>query len=415
MSTFARAITRQFSAARPARTTLFRPARIPHVATYHGQWYDSRPEQPPPLEVERVVTPCLYDVLNVPRDATKEQIKEQYRKLMWKYHPDVAGGQRNPQMFQIVTDAYDALLDDNWRARYDADLALFEKVLNDGITRVAHDITQRSLDRIRNEVAHLGGKMNMNDLVLAQRAIGDWLEATDVIPIATKEWLHRKYPAVKGKEPQNPGLYAFPPAWAHALENPWQNERLMKTVLDNIMRRFDDETWDRVTRDPASGYMYPLPSESWCRAVGLPEKELSNFSMMAKLVADPSVLDSLRHDREVTLEEYPDSIDWDVLQSENYRRLRTGSRAGSSNEEVPKGEGKVSIKFMVSSVIWLAMGAAGLATVGGLWAGYKFVYKPLKVRIKKALGDETLEDAMVDGATPIEEERREETPTQLSS
>lgn len=61
-----------------------------------------------------------YEVLNVKKNAGKEEIKKAYRKLAMKYHPD-----RNPddktaeEKFREAAEAYDVLSDDTKRQKYD--------------------------------------------------------------------------------------------------------------------------------------------------------------------------------------------------------------------------------------------------------------------------------------------------------
>src|SRR2546430_17604241 len=61
-----------------------------------------------------------YEVLEVARTATAEEIKKSYRRLAVKFHPD-----KNPndphaeEHFKELGEAYDVLMDDNKRAAYD--------------------------------------------------------------------------------------------------------------------------------------------------------------------------------------------------------------------------------------------------------------------------------------------------------
>lgn len=57
-----------------------------------------------------------YDILNVKKNATSEEIKKSYRKLSMKHHPD-RGGKK--EIFQKINDAYQTLGDDQKRKVYD--------------------------------------------------------------------------------------------------------------------------------------------------------------------------------------------------------------------------------------------------------------------------------------------------------
>jgi molecular chaperone DnaJ len=61
-----------------------------------------------------------YEVLEVPRRASQEEIKRSYRKLARRYHPDVNPGDKSSeQKFKEIQEAYDVLGDAENRKKYD--------------------------------------------------------------------------------------------------------------------------------------------------------------------------------------------------------------------------------------------------------------------------------------------------------
>lgn len=62
----------------------------------------------------------FYAVLNVPRDAKDDDIKQSYRRLAMQWHPDKNGGSKDAEeKFKTITEAYDVLRDPQKRAAYD--------------------------------------------------------------------------------------------------------------------------------------------------------------------------------------------------------------------------------------------------------------------------------------------------------
>lgn len=62
-----------------------------------------------------------YDVLGIKRDATPEEIKNAYRNLAKKYHPDSTGGKEHEEAkekFQEIQEAYEVLSDPEKRRLY---------------------------------------------------------------------------------------------------------------------------------------------------------------------------------------------------------------------------------------------------------------------------------------------------------
>jgi DnaJ-domain-containing protein 1 len=62
-----------------------------------------------------------YDLLCVSSNAPQEEIKAQYRKLVWQYHPDRnRGNEKKAEIsFKKISAAYDTLKDTNARKEYD--------------------------------------------------------------------------------------------------------------------------------------------------------------------------------------------------------------------------------------------------------------------------------------------------------
>jgi molecular chaperone DnaJ len=61
-----------------------------------------------------------YDLLEVSRTSTPEEIKKAYRKLAMKYHPDKNPGDKaSEEKFKEVSEAYEVLADPKSKAQYD--------------------------------------------------------------------------------------------------------------------------------------------------------------------------------------------------------------------------------------------------------------------------------------------------------
>ncbi|HHZ64636.1 MAG TPA: J domain-containing protein [Flavobacteriales bacterium] len=63
-----------------------------------------------------------YDILGVPEDASQKAIKDAYRKLSLKWHPDKNKSDDANKRFNKIVEAYDVLSDKDKRKKYDAEL-----------------------------------------------------------------------------------------------------------------------------------------------------------------------------------------------------------------------------------------------------------------------------------------------------
>lgn len=88
------------------------------------RWFDA-PQDPSEQ-------PTLYSVLGIKRDATDDELKAGYRRMVFQWHPDRCKEPNAQEQFMAVQHAYEVL--SKSRDRYDAGLAL-EASLRDNTTQ----------------------------------------------------------------------------------------------------------------------------------------------------------------------------------------------------------------------------------------------------------------------------------------
>lgn len=63
--------------------------------------------------------PDYYDILQLNKDASQDEIKSRYKKLAKEYHPDKSNGE-TLEIFKEIQEAYSVLSDPYQRGKYDA-------------------------------------------------------------------------------------------------------------------------------------------------------------------------------------------------------------------------------------------------------------------------------------------------------
>jgi curved DNA-binding protein len=91
----------------------------------------------------------FYEVLDVPRTATQDEIQKAYRKLARQHHPDVNKNPGAEDRFKEISEAYDVLSDPQTRRRYDA--------FGPGFRQVPEDVDPEAFQRSQAGAGRGGG------------------------------------------------------------------------------------------------------------------------------------------------------------------------------------------------------------------------------------------------------------------
>jgi len=96
---------------------------------YHSDWSDDfeefgirgniSEEKEFRIESQNKTLPDYYQILEIPHDATKEEIKKQYRKLAKKTHPDKSDDKESEKIMVQINKAYEILSNEKLRRKYD--------------------------------------------------------------------------------------------------------------------------------------------------------------------------------------------------------------------------------------------------------------------------------------------------------
>lgn len=89
-----------------------------------------------------------YELLGINRNSSSKEIKDAYKKLSLKIHPDVIGDSSASSVFRMVLDAKNTLLNDNLRKEYDREIEniSFNNVSNQEIISSDNDIISQDPD-----------------------------------------------------------------------------------------------------------------------------------------------------------------------------------------------------------------------------------------------------------------------------
>ncbi|MFS8009134.1 putative DnaJ domain, Chaperone J-domain superfamily [Helianthus anomalus] len=109
----------------PTITLLHPPPSPPQGSTVPGDPNKTLVAAHPPPPMASPEKRCLYEVLNLPRDCTADEIRSAYRKLALQRHPDKLIKSGIPESeatasFQELVNAYEVLSDARERAWYDS-------------------------------------------------------------------------------------------------------------------------------------------------------------------------------------------------------------------------------------------------------------------------------------------------------
>ncbi|XP_024975672.1 chaperone protein dnaJ C76, chloroplastic-like [Cynara cardunculus var. scolymus] len=105
----------------PPTTTVHHRSKLDHPNHPISRWRSKCRCMQNPGEIRRTKSQNYYELLGISVDSNPPKIKESYRKLQKKYHPDIAGHQGHEHTL-LLNEAYTVLMKDELRKNYDASI-----------------------------------------------------------------------------------------------------------------------------------------------------------------------------------------------------------------------------------------------------------------------------------------------------
>lgn len=65
-----------------------------------------------------------YEVLGIPRNSTRREIRQAFRRLSMEFHPDKNRNAGNGEKFKLIAKAYEVLYDPVKRSEYDGESSM---------------------------------------------------------------------------------------------------------------------------------------------------------------------------------------------------------------------------------------------------------------------------------------------------
>ena len=134
-----------------------------------------------------------YDILNVNKNASLNDIKSSFRNLAKKYHPDINKETGAEEIFKIIQEAYEVLSNDEKRKEYDKSLLEYNsskdtELSEDEIIKEKVKDLQKTYDEYRKRCEQYEVKKRFNfyfdiDEVKKFIKIGFWIILLLVVPV----------------------------------------------------------------------------------------------------------------------------------------------------------------------------------------------------------------------------------------
>jgi len=141
-----------------------------------------------------------YEVLQVPKNYTVDQLKKQYKKMIIRYHPDLNSDIKSTPMFQALTEAYKKLHDLAIMKAKSPEHHQLKQVFNEKGTSSSTSGANREFVASMNTSSfdnkkfnELYEKFSLKDEV-HNSGYGDWLNSDKDLDIVDKAIIHYEEP-----------------------------------------------------------------------------------------------------------------------------------------------------------------------------------------------------------------------------